>query len=73
MVIPTVTFGSEIWSINDKDVESLQNFQRYAGIRIQRFPKRSPASTSYYGLGRLRIETYIQDKKLVLAHYHMYG
>ena len=65
IVIPTLTFGSEIWSISDKDVENLQKFQRYAGRRVQRFPKRSPVSTSFYGLGWLRIETYIQVKKLL--------
>ena len=65
IVIPTLTFGSEIWKVTDEDVEKLQSFQRYAGRRVQRFPKRSPTSTSYYGLGWLRIETYIQVKKLL--------
>ena len=65
IVIPTLTFGSEIWGIKDKDIEQLQSFQRYAGRRVQRFPKRSPASTSFFGLGWLRIETYIQVKKLL--------
>ena len=62
IVIPTLTFGCEIWPVKDKDVEKLQKFQRFAGRRI---PKRSPACTSYYGLGWLRIETYIQVKKLL--------
>ena len=65
IVIPTLTFGSEIRCINDKEIELLQNFQRYAGRRVQRFPRRSPKCSSYYGLGWIRIETYIQVKKLL--------
>ena len=65
VVVPTLTFGCEIWPITDKDVEKIQNFQRFAGRRVQRFPKRSPACTSFYGLGWLRIDTYIQVKKLI--------
>ena len=58
-------FGSEIWHVRDSDVEKLQCFQCYAGRRVQIFPKRSPSCSSYYGLGLLRIETYIQVKKLL--------
>ena len=65
IVIPTLTFGCELWQINDKDGESIHNFQKFAGRRLQRFPKRSPSSTSFYGLGWLRIETYIEIKKLL--------
>ena len=67
IVMPIITFGSEIWNINDRDLEKLQKFQRYAGRRVQRFPKRSPSCTSYFGLGWIRIETYIQIKKLLFA------
>ena len=67
IVIPTVTFGSEMWFVSDPDLEKLQSFQRYAGRRVQRFPKRSPNCSSYYGLGWLRIETYIQVKKLLFV------
>ena len=65
IVVPTITFGSEIWYVSDSDLEKLQCFQRYAGRRVQRFPKRSPSCSSYYGLGWLRMETYIQVKKLL--------
>ena len=65
IVMPIITFGCEIWQINDKDIENLQFFQRYAGRRVQRFPKRSPISSGYYGLGWIRIETYIQIQKLL--------
>ena len=60
-----VTFGTKLWYISDQDLVKLQNFQRFAGRRVQRFPKRSPNGTSYYGLGWIRIETYIQIKKML--------
>ena len=63
--MPIITFGSEIWMVSDKDIDNLQNFQRYAGSRVQRFPKRSPSCSSYYGLGWIRIDTYVQIKKLL--------
>ena len=74
IVMPIITFGSEIWMISDKDIDSLQNFQRYAGRRVQRFPKKSPSCSSYFGLGWIRIDTYVQIKKLLFcAHYDQYG
>ena len=69
VVVPTLTFGSEIWCINDREVELLQSFQRYSGRRVQRFPKRSPKCTSYYGLGWIRIETYSSKKITFCALY----
>ena len=73
IVIPTLTFGCELWYVNDNDLEKIQNFQRYAGRRVQRFPKRSPSSTSYFGLGWIRIETFIQVKKMlfILTYLNM--
>ena len=65
IVMPIITFGSEIWLLTDGDIDKLQAFQRYAGRRIQRFPQRSPSSSSYYGLGWVRMETYIYVKKLI--------
>ena len=63
VVMPILTFGSEIWILSDKDHENLQNFQRYAGRRVQRFPQRSPNMTSFFGLGWIKINTYIMIKK----------
>ena len=67
VVVPTVTFGSEVWVGNDKDDELLLAFQRYAGRRIQRFPQRAPNSTSYLGLGWLKLTSYIKVKKLLFV------
>ena len=65
VVIPTVTFGSEVWVMSDKDEDNLLSFQRYAGRRVQRFPQRSPNASCFYGLGWLRITSFIKVKKLL--------
>ena len=65
VVMPILSFGSEIWILNDKDHENIQNFQRYAGRRIQRFPQRSPNNTSFFGLGWIKITTFIMIKKIL--------
>ena len=65
VVIPTVTFGSEVWVNSEKDDEILLAFQRYSGKRIQRFPQRTPNSTSFFGLGWLKITSFIKVKKLL--------
>ena len=38
IIIPIVTFGSEIWCMTDQDHDSLLSFQVYTGKRMQRFP-----------------------------------
>ena len=68
IVIPIITFGCELWSISDSDILRLQAFQRYAGRRVQRFPQRSPSSSSFFGLGWVRLETLISVKKVLFIH-----
>ena len=65
MVIPIITFSSELWVLKDDDIALIESFQRYAGRRIQRFHSRSPNETSYAPLGWLRIEYFIYVKKLL--------
>ena len=65
VVVPIVSFGCELWTLSERDSENLMSFQRYAGRRVQRFPKRSPSTTSSYGLGWIRLTTYILIKKLL--------
>ena len=67
IIVPIITFGSEIWSLSDHDCENLQKFQVFSGRRIQRFPPRSPTCSSYFGLGWTRITTYIMIKKLLFV------
>ena len=65
MVVPIITFSCELWVLNDNDVKLLEDFQRYAGRRMQRFPYRSPIETSYTGLGWIRLEIFIYVKKVL--------
>ena len=67
IVIPILTFSSEIWTLTEGDLEVLLNFQIYAGRRIQRLPMRSPGGCCFFGLGWIRISTYILIKKLLFA------
>ena len=65
LIVPILTYGSELWVLKQSDIDELDKFQRYAGRRFQRFPKWSPNETSCKGLGWMRLETYIYAKKLV--------
>ena len=65
IIVPIVTFGSEIWCMSENDYESLTSFQRLVGKRIQRLPPRAPNCCSFFGLGWLRITTFILIKKLL--------
>ena len=67
VVVPTITFGCEVWVLTDKDDELILAFQRYAGKRVQRFPQRAPTSSSFYGLGWLKLTSYINIKKLLFV------
>ena len=65
LIIPITTFASELWVLKDKDVQLLEDFERYAGRRMQRFPSCSPNETSFAGLGWMRLENFIAAKKLI--------
>ena len=65
VVVPVLTFGAEIWHLNDNDVENILNFQRFSGRRVQWFPYRTPNCSSFYGLGWIKLTTYIAIKKLL--------
>ena len=67
MVVPVLTYGAEIWYLNDEDIDNILSFQRFAGRRVQRFPHRTPRSSSFYGLGRIRLTTFILIKKLLFV------
>ena len=65
VVVPVLTFSSEVWYLSDDDLDQIINFQRFAGKRVQRFPYRTPRFCSFYGLGWIRLSTYIMIKKLL--------
>ena len=65
IIIPVVTFGSELWVLKGHEIEFLRKFQRQIGRRCQRFPDRSPNYSAYIPLGWLSIDRMIQIKKLM--------
>ena len=65
LVVPILTFACELWVLNDEDIKLLEDFQAYAGRRIQRFRQSSPRATSYVGLGWIRLEIFVYVKKLL--------
>ena len=42
IVIPVVTFGSELWVLKGHQIELLRKFQRQIGRRCQRYRDRTP-------------------------------
>ena len=49
IVIPIITFASQLWILNEYDIKALDHFQKYAGRRIQRFHVKSPSETRTTG------------------------
>ena len=67
IVIPVITYGSEIWVLKCHEIELLRKCQRQIGRRCQRFPDRSPNYSAYAPLGWLSIDRMIQVKKLLFV------
>ena len=65
IIVPIMTYASELWVMNDSDIEKLDKVHRYAGRKIQRMHHRSAINTSYECLGWMRIENFIYAKKLL--------
>ena len=66
LVITTALFGSEIWILSDKSISLLETFQFYACKKIQHFYSMVLNSCCMYALGWMRLERFIQVKKLLL-------
>ena len=63
LTINIVMKGNRV--LDDEDITLLEDFQTYAGRRIQCFRQSFPRATSYVGLGWIRVELYIYIKKLL--------
>ena len=67
VVISTLCFGCELWVLEQKDIQLLQGFQRYAAGRIQRLHPRSLNLTSRICLGWIDIIRFIVAKKVLFV------
>ena len=65
IIVPIVTYGSELWVLKGDEIGELRKFQRYIGRRCQCYPKRSPNFSAYTPLGWMSIDRVIQVKKLL--------
>ena len=65
IIVPIVTYGSELWVLTSSEIEELRKFQRYVGRRCQRFPKRSPNFSAYTSMGWMSLDRVVQVKKLL--------
>ena len=60
-------FGCEMLVLNDESIRLFEEFQTYAGKRIQRLFSKTPNTCAFFSLGWIRIERFIEVKKLLFA------
>ena len=68
VVIPIATYGAEFWILDDKRLKLIEAFQTFVGKRIQRLFSKAPNICAYFSLGWVRVERYIEIKKLLFVH-----
>ena len=64
VVIPIAMYGCELLFLTEGHITILEEFQEYAGRKLQRFHVRSPRACSFYTLGWVRLERYVEIRKL---------
>ena len=65
VIILILTYGCELWLLSASNVQKLEIFQRYAGWKVQQLHCRSPSERCFNGIGWMRIERFIQVKKML--------
>ena len=60
VVVLTALYGCELWVLDEGSLSVIEDFQNHIGKRMQRLHPRSANSCSYYGLGWMRLERFIQ-------------
>ena len=65
IVVPVVTYGSEVWVMKGDEIDLIRKFQRYIGRKSQRFHQRSPNFSAYTPLGWISLKKVVYVKKLL--------
>ena len=65
IVVPTALFGCEIWCLTANDIACIEEFQVYAGKRMQRLHPRAPNICSFTGLGWMHLEIITLVRKVL--------
>ena len=65
LVVPAAMYGCELWFLSDECNNLLESIQLYVCKRIQRFYAKVPYASSLYALGWMRLERYVQVRKLL--------
>ena len=67
IVVPIITYAAELWVMSESDIDKLDKMHRYAGRKLQRMHNRTSINTSYECLGWMRLESFINAKKLLFV------
>ena len=65
IVVPTALFGCEIWCLTASDIGCIEEFQVYAGKRVQRLHPRTPNICSFASLGWIHLDVLILIRKVI--------
>ena len=68
VIVPIATYGCELLFLTEGHVAILEEFQEYAGRKLQRFHARSPRACAFYTLGWVRLERFVEVKKLLFMY-----
>ena len=68
IIVPIATYGCELLILTDDHVNLLEEFQEYTGKKIQRFYSKTPKVCTFFALGWIRLQRYIEVKKLIFFH-----
>ena len=65
VVVPIATYDCKLLIITDNHINLLEEFQEYTGKKMQRFYSKTPRVCTFFALGWIRLERYIEVKKLL--------
>ena len=65
IIVPIATYGCELLVLTDNHINILEEFQEYAGRKIQRFYTRTSKVCSFYALGWVHLERFVEIRKIL--------